>query len=99
MAMPKGRAYFVLCLLLILGRPAFAQYSAAFPGSPYVVDGVSLGDQVAVGSDAYRRYHCGPSDKFSGFTWCHKEEAKRDGRHEVLLANSILHSEDGKAWY
>jgi hypothetical protein len=105
MAMPKGRAYFVLCLLLILCRPAFAQnlqeapQSAAFPGSPYVVDGLSLGDQVAVGSDAYRRYHCGPSDRFSGFTWCHKEETKRDGRHEVLLANSILHREDGKAWY
>jgi hypothetical protein len=105
MAMPKGRAYFVLCLLLILCRPAFAQnlqeapQSAAFPGSPYVVDGLSLGDQVAVGSDAYRRYHCGPSDRFSGFTWCHKEETKRDGRHEVLLANTILHREDGKAWY
>jgi len=103
--MPKGRVYFVLCLLLIPCRPTFAQnlqeapQSAAFPGSPYVVDGLSLGDQVAVGSDAYRRYHCGPSDRFSGFTWCHKEETKRDGRHEVLLANTILHREDGKAWY
>ena len=103
--MPKGRAYFVLCLLLILCRPAFAQnlqeapQSAAFPGSPYLVDGLSLGDQVAVGSDAYRRYHCGPSDRFSGFTWCHKEETKRDGRNEVLLANTILHREDSKAWY
>jgi hypothetical protein len=176
MAMPKGRAYFVLCFLLILCRPAFAQnlqdigrsvqnvfqkrmaqaaqaewvrlplvvrtciddqlrsqgqsveflanqgvfptdarlaafwpacrhpeaqapQQAAFPGSPYVVDGLSLGDQVAVGSDAYRRYHCGPSDRFSGFTWCHKEETKRDGRNEVLLANTILHREDSKAWY
>jgi hypothetical protein len=67
--------------------------------SPYVVDGLSLGGEVHFGSASYRRYQCAPSDKFPGFTWCHKKETKRDGRTEITLANSILHTPDGTAWY
>jgi hypothetical protein len=72
---------------------------AATQSSLYVVDGLALGGQVHFESDAYRRYRCGPSDKFPGFTWCHKEETKQDGRNQITLANSILHTPDGTAWY
>jgi hypothetical protein len=74
-------------------RPATAQPSL------YVVDGLALGGQVRFESEAYRRYQCTSSEKFSGFTWCHKEETKREGRNETTLASSILHGQDGTAWY
>jgi hypothetical protein len=67
--------------------------------SPYVVDGLPLGGQVSFGSILYKQYQCVPSEKFSGFTWCHKEETKRDGGNEITLAHSILHTRDGTAWY
>src|SRR6202008_4555537 len=35
--------------------------------SPYVVDGLALGDQVRFGSKPYQRYQCSPSEEFSGF--------------------------------
>lgn len=51
--------------------------------SPYVVDGLALGGQVVFESQAYRQYHCVPSEKFSGLTWCHKEETKREQHSEL----------------
>jgi hypothetical protein len=66
---------------------------------PYVVEGLALGARVQFESDAYRRYQCAPSEKFPGFTWCHKEETKREGRNEITSSNSILHTPDGTAWY
>ena len=41
--------------------------------SPYVVDGLALGDQVKFGNQAYQRYQCSPSDEFSGFISCNEE--------------------------
>jgi len=67
--------------------------------SPYVVDGLALGGLVRFESEEYKEYHCSPSDKFSGFTWCHKEKAERTTRGEVTSANSILHTRDGTAVY
>ena len=29
-------------------------------------------------SNAYKQYQCKPSEKFPGFTWCHKEEIKKE---------------------
>ena len=66
---------------------------------PYVVDGLRLGSQVVFESQAYKQYHCAPSEKFSGFTWCHKEETKKEKGKEILSSNSILHAPDGTAWY
>lgn len=66
---------------------------------PYVVDGLALGSQVHFESETYRRYHCGPSEKFPGFTWCHKEETTRERGKAILRSNSILHAPDGTAWY
>ncbi len=67
--------------------------------SPYVVDGLALGGQVRFESEAYKQYHCTPSDKFPGFTWCHKEKTEKTKRGEVTSSNSILHSQDGTALY
>jgi uncharacterized protein YecT (DUF1311 family) len=66
---------------------------------PYVVDGLALGGQVRFESEAYKQYDCTPSDKFPGFTWCHKEKTEKTSRGEVTSSNSILHSQDGTAVY
>ncbi len=39
------------------------------------------------------------SEKFPGFTWCHKEKTERTSRGGVLSSNSILYDADGKALY
>ena len=67
--------------------------------SPYVVDGLALGSQVRFESEAYKQYTCNPSEKFPGFTWCHKEKTETTKRGEVTSSNSILHSQDGTAVY
>ena len=55
---------------------------AGIQSSPYVVDGLALGGQVRFESDAYKQYQCGPSDKFPGFTWCHKDVTKKDNKRK-----------------
>ena len=72
---------------------------AAAPQSPYVVDGLALNGQVRFDSQAYRQYQCSPSDKFPGYTWCHKEKKERTSRGEITSSNSILHIPDGTAVY
>jgi uncharacterized protein len=75
------------------------QPAPAASSSPYVVDGLALGGQVQFGSQAYQRYQCGPSDKFPGFIWCHEEHAANERGNEITLSHSILHSQDGTAFY
>jgi hypothetical protein len=67
--------------------------------SAYIVDGLALGDKVVFNSAAYNRYQCSPSEKFPGFTWCHKDETKKDRKTDITFSNSILHAKDGTAWY
>jgi serine protease Do len=73
--------------------------TAVSPPSPYVVDGLALGDHVRFESEAYRQYQCAPSEKFPGFTWCHKERTEKSKRGDILSANSILHGQDGATVY
>ena len=82
-------------------RAEVAQISppTGIQSSPYVVDGLALGGRVRLDSDAYRQYQCGPSEKFPGFIWCHKDITRKDGHAEVTHSNSILHAQDGTAWY
>jgi uncharacterized protein YecT (DUF1311 family) len=75
-----------------------SQISTSQP-SPYVVDGLVLGGQVRFESEAYKQYDCTRSNKFPGFTWCHKEKTEKTSRGEVTSSNSILHSQDGTAVY
>src|SRR5262249_11946758 len=67
--------------------------------SPYVVDGLALGSQIQFASQAYQRYRCGPSDKFPGFVWCHEEHMTKEKGKEITRSHSILHAQDGTAWY
>ena len=81
------------------GQFAQAPQSSGGQSSPYVVDGLALYGQVRFDSQAYRQYQCNLSDKFPGFTWCHKEKTERTNRGEVTSSNSILHSRDGTSVY
>jgi hypothetical protein len=65
--------------------------------SNYFVDGLSLGGHVKFGNLAHQEYQCRPSDKFSGFIWCHEEHTTPDNR--VMRSHSILQSQDGTAYY
>jgi hypothetical protein len=96
-AMPR-RFAFLCVLLLTLSASAVAQQTTA-ETSLYTVDGLALYGHVRFESQAYREYQCSPSDKFPGFTWCHKEKTEKTKRDEITLANSILHSQDGTAVY
>jgi hypothetical protein len=80
-------------------RNQFVQTPPQFGSTPYVVDGLALGDQVQFGSQAYQRYRCGPSDKFLGFVWCHEEHTTKEKGKEITRSHSILHAQDGTAWY
>jgi hypothetical protein len=73
--------------------PRFSTVAA----SKYFVDGLSLGGHVESGNLAHQEYQCRPSDKFSGFIWCHEEHTTPDNR--VMRSHSILQSQDGTAYY
>jgi len=70
--------------------------------SPYVVDGLALGDQVKFGTKPYQRYQCSPSDEFSGFVLCNEEHKTPAGDQypdqEVTRSHSVLQSQDGAAY-
>src|SRR6516165_10176272 len=65
--------------------------------SRYLVDGLPLGGHVKSENLAHQEYQCTPSDKFSGFIWCHEEHTTPDNR--VMRSHSILQSQDGTAHY
>jgi predicted aspartyl protease len=84
-------------LFLLMSMDALAPIAAQT--SPYTVDGLALGGHVHFESQAYRQFHCTPSEKFAGFTWCHKDNIEKTNRGEIASSNSILHSQDGTAVY
>jgi hypothetical protein len=67
--------------------------------SPYVVDGLELGTQVLMGSQAFQLYQCSPSTQFSGISWCQKQETATDRRGDVTLSSTIAHKPNGTAVY
>jgi hypothetical protein len=96
--------------MLFLGTPVFALNAndlrnslvkiprfSAVAASKYFVDGLPLGGHVKSGNLAHQEYQCRPSDKFSGFIWCHEEHTTPDNR--VMRSHSILQSQDGTAYY
>ena len=50
------------------------------PTSLYSVDGLALGSRVVFDSAVYKSYRCSPSEKFAGFTWCHRTSHERERR-------------------
>lgn len=77
------------------------QAQRSVQSSIYVVDGLPLGGQLSFDSDIYRSYNCVPSEQFFGFTWCQRKSQERDiqGRGQLTSSFSILHSQDGSAFY
>src|SRR5262249_10831345 len=53
--------------------------------------------KVAYGTPAYRKYQCGPSQKFEGFVWCTKTISDKEVRSRIKA--SILHAQDGTVVY
>jgi hypothetical protein len=70
--------------------------------SPYVVDGLALGDQVEFGTKPYQRYQCTPSDDFPGFLSCNEEHKTPVGEQYpdqgVTRSHSVLQSQEGAAY-
>jgi hypothetical protein len=55
--------------------------------SIYVVDGLALGAKVQPDSFAYREYQCGPSEQFSGYTWCQKQKPANGAKGPFIITN------------
>jgi hypothetical protein len=83
---------------------ALGLIASAGPAFGYSVKGVTLGDHVHFGSDAYKKYACSNSqafygNEFAGFTWCIKTEHESEKRGPFKASYTILHSDDGTIVY
>jgi hypothetical protein len=65
----------------------------------YVINGLSLGGNVQVGSTNYRDYACAPSQQYAGFTACERQTAERSRRRRISQSTAFLHGADGSAIY
>src|SRR5262245_14281617 len=83
------------CLPMIAGL----QLLAATPTSaaPLVVEGMTLGERIALGTPNYRSHRCKPDEHFEGYTWCERTQPRRTGGGS--LATTIIHAADGTAVY
>jgi len=88
----------IVTLAVLAGLASISAWAQA-PSSRYAVDGMVLGSQIEPGSAAYRTYQCGPSEQFSGFTWCRRSRSERGPRGQIYASSSILHSADGTIVY
>ncbi len=66
--------------------------------SKYKVEKIPLAS-VVFDSPNYREYLCKPSDQFPGFTRCEKQRTERVARGAYLSSSSMLHAENGRAFY
>ncbi len=73
--------------------------SGESPQSLYAVEGLAIGTRLSVGSAAYRKYQCTPSNQFEGFIWCTKKISDREQRGNFTALYSILHAPDGTVVY
>jgi hypothetical protein len=60
--------------------------------SPYVVEGLALGERVAFDSQEYQQYACEASEQYPGFTQCSRQRGTED-------SIALLHSADGTVEY
>jgi hypothetical protein len=79
--------------------PAAHSGGPARPASPYMIDGLRLGDSVSLGSPEYASYACSPSQQFVGFTWCQRRKKEQGSRGAFQSVNSILHQPNGTTAY
>jgi tetratricopeptide (TPR) repeat protein len=84
-----------LILALLLG--ALATAPAGTPS--YVVDGLTLGENIPLTGSTYRSYACKPSEAFEGYTWCQRVKPRDTFAGRGLLSTTIMHAPDGTAIY
>ncbi len=80
-------------------RPTSSPIRTGVQKSVYAVEGISLGDRVSFHGADYRKYECGPSEQFDGFTWCKKTYQDKEKRGSFTVSATVLHSSDGRAFY
>jgi hypothetical protein len=80
-------------------RPAAAAQVTPRDNAAYVINGLSLGGNVQVGSTNYLDYACAPSPHYDGFTACQRQTAERSRRRRISESTSFLHTADGSAVY
>jgi len=108
--MPRGvAAFFAGCLAITTGtfpQEACSAIQAANDEAPqpsrapsaYVIDGLALGEDVRIGSDAYKTLQCAQSD-FPELTRCYKQRVERGRRGKVTRTIRVLHTSGGTAVY
>jgi hypothetical protein len=93
--MRLGSSYFLATVLAVgVVASTLAQDKAV-----YTVGGFALGGKVKSDSEPYRKYECGPSEQFEGFTWCQTERDERERRGAFKAYYGILHSDAGTVLY
>jgi tetratricopeptide (TPR) repeat protein len=66
---------------------------------PYVVEGMTLGERIPLGTTNYRSYKCGSSTYFEDYTWCQRTRVSTTSAGRGSLSNAIIHAKDGTAIY
>ena len=79
--------------------PAAAAQVTPRDNAAYVINGLSLGGNVQVGSTNYLDYACAPSQRYAGFTTCQRQTAERSRRRRISESTAFLHNAEGSAIY
>src|SRR5215472_11501377 len=78
---------YLLAAALSLCASSAVLVQPAKAASPYVVDGVALGESF----HRTRHYHCSPSEQFADYAWCRRSHHGRTRRGTFVSITSILH--------
>src|SRR5689334_6126091 len=87
----------LISLLLLLSLVQQAASRSALATSPYVVDGLALGERLRRAGPS--TYQCGPSEQFSGFTSCQRARQEESDGRRAISTNSVLLNPDGAIVY
>jgi hypothetical protein len=85
-------------LFVMICAPAFVAGSRAQDRSPYLVDGMAIGDRVNPGGKAYSEYRCEPS-QYEGLVWCRRTKQVQTPRGRATITTSVAHRTGGDVVY
>jgi TolA-binding protein len=72
---------------------------ASSHAAQYVVDGFTLGEQVASSNPNYQSYNCRSSDQFADATQCERVQNKKGKAGPISVSSKLIHAQDGAAIY
>lgn len=84
---------------LIVALFGFLLTPAPSHAARYVVDGFTLGDQVASSNPNYQSYNCRSSDQFADATQCERVQNKKGKAGPISVSSTLIHAQDGAAIY